>query len=146
MKVLKAVMSVSVVSMLVFSVGCAARQTVKPDATPDATQKTAVEETTPVATAEPTAVPAVKYVVKKGDTLWGISSLNKVYQDAFQWPAIYKANRDQITDPDIIEVGQQLDVNKNLSTEEVKDAVQKAKDTPPYKPHTTPRKTLPLKY
>ncbi len=142
MKKTKVLLLVVVALSVVFTIGCAARQTVKPDVTPEPTQNAAVEEPTPVAT----AVPGVKYVVKKGDTLWGISSLGKIYQDPFQWPLIFKSNRDQINDPDIIEIGQQLEVNKGLSSEEISDAVQKAKDTPPYKPHTAPRKALPLKY
>jgi LysM repeat protein len=144
MKFLKAVLLAAVVSVLVFSVGCAARQTVKPDVTPEPTMQAAVIESTPVP--QPTAIPGIKYVVKKGDSLWAISSMGKIYQNPFEWPLIYKSNRDQIADPDLIEVGQELDVQKGLSTEEVSDAEQKAKDTPPYKPHSAPRKTLPLKY
>lgn len=48
--------------------------------------------------------------------------------------------------PDIIDVGQELDVKKDYGQDQVDDAKQKAKDTPPYKPHSTPRKSLPLKY
>ena len=119
---------------LLFSFGCAARQTVKQD--------TAVE---PDSTGEVESS-GKKYVVKRGDTLWGISSKGIIYSDPFQWPLLFKANRDQISDPDIIEIDQQLDVREDYSRSEVSDAIQKAKDTPPYVPHTTPRKTLPLRY
>lgn len=129
-----------VAALAVFFFGCAAKQTVKPDTTPADTGTGAVEE-------EATPVPeGMKYVVQRGDTLWGISSMGKIYQDPFQWPLLFKANRDQVEDPDMIEVGQSLDVKKDFGSDEISDAVQKAKDTPPYKPHSAPRKTLPLKY
>ena len=142
MKLSKVLLVLAVASFVVFSAGCAAKQTIKPDVTPEPTMEAAVVDETPV----PTPVPGMKYVVKKGDTLWQVSSMSKIYQDSFQWPLLYKANRDQIADPDLIEVGQELDVRKDISSEEKEDAIQKAKDTPPYRPHTAPRKTLPLKY
>jgi len=146
MKVLKLLVVMVFVLLLFFTVGCASRPNVKPNTTADETGTMPVP--TEQATAAPTPVEeqAVKYVVKKGDTLWGISTINDIYADPFQWPLLYKANRDQIKDPDIIEVGQELDVKKDYSQTQVSDAIQKAKDTPPYKPHTTPRKSLPLKY
>lgn len=139
MKKLVIAMSAALIAAMFF--GCAARETIAktPEPTPETTA--AVEEPTPEATPSGT-----KYVVQKGDTLWAISSMGKIYEDPFQWPLLFKANRDSITDPDIIEVGQQLDVRKDFGADEVSDAEQKAKDTPPYKPHTAPRKKLPLKY
>lgn len=74
-----------------------------------------------------------KYYVIKGDNLWDISGGSDVYNDSFKWVLIYKANRDQISDPNVIEVGQSLDINYNCSKEEVAQAIEKAKDTPPYK-------------
>ena len=127
------------VAAVVISTGCAARQTVKQDAPPKDDGMGMVEETKD----EPEAM---KYVVIKGDTLWDISSKGTIYTDPFQWPLLFKANRDQIEDPDIIEIGQQFNVRKDWSRAEVADAVKKAQDTPPYVPHTSPRKTLPLKY
>lgn len=137
MKKLLAVFLVVVMTGMFF--GCAAKQTVKPDSTPADTGTGLVEETTP----EPTGM---KYVVQKGDTMWEISSMGKIYSDPFQWPLLFKANRDQVEDPDLIEVGQSFDVRKDFGSDEVADAVQKAKDTPPFKPHSAPRKKLPLKY
>lgn len=145
MKVLRLAVLAVIAFALVFTVGCAAKQTVKPDTT-DAIDTSASADVEEAATAVPTAVPVQKYVVKKGDTLWDISSMNRIYTDNFQWPLLFKANRDQIEDPDLIEVDQELIVKKDWSKSEVNDARQKAMDTPPFKPHTSARKTLPLRY
>ncbi|MCK5599164.1 LysM peptidoglycan-binding domain-containing protein [bacterium] len=42
------------------------------------------------------------YTVIKGDCLWNIAKKEKIYGDPFQWPKIYKENKDQIRDPDLI--------------------------------------------
>jgi nucleoid-associated protein YgaU len=43
------------------------------------------------------------YAVKAGDTLRSIAQ--GFYGDENQWPRIFNANRDQIDDPDVIQVG-----------------------------------------
>ena len=48
------------------------------------------------------------YVVVKDDTLWDIAANPNVYSDPLKWPMIYNANRDVITDPDLIFPEQQL--------------------------------------
>lgn len=141
MKAMKIALMLLLVAAVVISTGCAARQTVKKDAPPVDEGAGMVEETKEEAPPE-----AMKYVVRKGDTLWDISSKGSIYSDPFQWPLLFKANRDQVEDPDIIEIGQEFNVRKDWSSTEVSDAVKKAQDTPPYVPHTSPRKKLPLKY
>jgi|DewCreStandDraft_4_1066084.scaffolds.fasta_scaffold11987_4 LysM repeat protein len=143
MKGLKVLLAFLLVVSLVFGFGCAARQTVQKETAP-AVESTGEVEEPPVE--QPVKESGLKYVVKKGDTLWDIAAMGKIYSDNFLWPLLFKANRDQIEDPDIIEVGQELNVRKDWSSDEKMDAKQKAKDTPPYVPHTTPRKKLPLKY
>lgn len=141
MKIFRWFLSVIFVVSFLFSIGCAARQTVKQEAVEEPTTGV-VEEPTPAIAKKASK----KYVVKKGDTLWDIAGKQSIYGDFFQWPLLFKANRDQIEDPDIIEINQELDVRTDWSKEEVEDAIQKAKDTPPYVPHTKPRKKLPLRY
>jgi nucleoid-associated protein YgaU len=43
-----------------------------------------------------------RYTVERGDNLWGISGMGRHYGDPWQWPKIFSANRDQVTDPDLI--------------------------------------------
>jgi nucleoid-associated protein YgaU len=47
-----------------------------------------------------------RYVVVKGDSLSKIAQ--REYGDAKQWTRIFEANRDIITDPDLIHPGQAL--------------------------------------
>lgn len=67
------------------------------------------------------------YSVERGDHLWGISGKNEVYGDSYQWPLIYKTNRSQIKDADLIHPGQVLDIDQNVSDAEINAAVRHAK-------------------
>ncbi len=76
------------------------------------------------------AVPAGRvgsYSVVGGDNLWNISGKDEVYADPYQWPLIYKTNRDQIKDADLIHPGQVLDIDHNSSASEIDAAVNHAK-------------------
>jgi LysM repeat protein len=128
--------SVLVVGGMIITVGCGAKQEVKPEPTPEV-----VMEATP----EPTPAPQ-RYTVISGDTLWGIAGMQETYGDNFQWPLIFKANRDQIQDPDIIEVNQDFLISREFSQEDVAQAIENAKKTPRYKRHSKPRKKLPIQY
>jgi nucleoid-associated protein YgaU len=52
----------------------------------------------------------ITYEVAKGDHLWGIASKPETYEDPYMWPRIYRANREQINDPDLIYPKQMLTV------------------------------------
>lgn len=52
------------------------------------------------------APPEQSYTVESGDTLSAIAE--KFYGDANQYPRIFEANRDQLDNPDMIQVGQTL--------------------------------------
>lgn len=106
----------------------------------------------PIAKPQPTPAPAAEvsekanYVVKKGDNLWKIAGKSGTLGDPFRWPLLFKANRDQIVDPDFIEVRQDLSFKKSYTKEEIEDAVKKAQLTPPFEPRQQPRKVLPIQY
>ncbi len=98
-----------------------------------ATQPEKKEETKAAAEAQPAAPagPGRKaddsYSVVRGDHLWGISSKPAIYGNPYQWPLIFKANRDKIKDADLIQPGQVLSINRNASAAEVDAAVRHAK-------------------
>jgi len=72
--------------------------------------------------------------VGKGETLRVIAGRRKIYNDPYQWPLIYKANRDQIRDPHQIFVGQHLVIPRTITIEEVRDARMQAGALAPYDP------------
>jgi len=83
--------------------------------------------TTTTAAATPAPKGIVGYVVQKGDHLWGISAKPAVYGDPYQWPLLYKRNRDEIYDPDLIYPGQVLHIERDLSQTQINIAVNHAK-------------------
>jgi PGF-pre-PGF domain-containing protein len=65
------------------------------------------EDTTPPKTVEETTTPTTaKYTIVAGDCLFCIAGY--FYHDPFQWPVIYQANTDQISDPHWVFPGQVL--------------------------------------
>ena len=67
------------------------------------------------------------YTVVRGDSLWNISGKSSIYGDSYQWPLIYKANRSQIKDPDLIFPGQTFDIDRNASASEIDAAINHAR-------------------
>lgn len=45
---------------------------------------------------------SMEYVVNHGDNLWDIAGADAIYADPYMWPRLYRANRDNIRDPDLI--------------------------------------------
>ncbi len=68
-----------------------------------------------------------QYTVQRGDTLWGISAQEAIYNNSLMWPLIYKANRDQIRDPDLIFPKQNVVIPRSYSQEEADTAIQRAR-------------------
>ncbi len=84
------------------------------------------------------------YLVKKGDTLWGIASKDYIYGDPWQWPLIYKANRDKIHNPHLIFPNQNLKIPRDITCKDIIEARREALRTPP-PPGVKPEKVGPVK-
>jgi len=69
----------------------------------------------------------IEYQVVRGDSLWSIAGKQTIYDNPYQWPLIYKANRDQIKDADLIYPGQDFTINRNPSAAESEMAINHAK-------------------
>jgi len=54
------------------------------------------------------------YTVVKGDYLSKISGYNFIYNDTSKWPIIYRANRDQIKDPNVLTADQVIKIPRGL--------------------------------
>lgn len=74
----------------------------------------------------PSASAGSTYEVVSGDSLWSISGSSAGYGDPFQWPLIYKANKSQIEDADLIFPGQVFEII-SANTFEIEAAIQHAK-------------------
>ena len=72
----------------------------------------------------------ITYTVVKGDCLWNIAKKPAIYSNPFSWPNIYKANRDQIKNPNLIYPKQEFKIPK--LTEEEKAKYEKIRSN--YKP------------
>ncbi|MDH5389403.1 MAG: LysM peptidoglycan-binding domain-containing protein [Gammaproteobacteria bacterium] len=70
---------------------------------------------------------ATSYSVVGGDNLWDISGKENIYANSYQWPLIYKTNRDKIKDADLIYPGQVFDIDQNASSSDIDAAVNHAK-------------------
>jgi nucleoid-associated protein YgaU len=73
---------------------------------------------------------AAYHTVKRGETLPFIASQPEVYNDRNLWPLVYRANRDQISDPKHIWPGQVLRIPRNASRDEIAEARRYAQERP----------------
>ena len=90
-------------------------------------------------TTQPTSEPVVEkpvevqkpqndsYLVVRGDSLWKIAGKPDIYGNPYQWPLIYKANRDKINDADLIYPGQNLTIERGVSEADRQAAIDHAK-------------------
>ena len=70
------------------------------------------------------------HTVKRGETLPQIAALSDVYGDYRLWPLLYRANRDQISDPRHIWPGQILRIPRSYSRDDVAEARRYALEKP----------------
>ncbi len=73
--------------------------------------------------------PASNYRVRSGENLFAIAARRNVYGEALLWPLIYKANRDQIKDPQQIYPGQVLTIPRTVTEEEKEEARTTARES-----------------
>jgi len=71
---------------------------------------------------------SIEYEVVHGDSLWAISGRAETYNNPYQWPLIYKANRDKIKDADLIYPGQNFSVDSNPSAADSQSAIDHARN------------------
>ena len=62
----------------------------------------------------PRVPPADLYTVIRGDCLWNISKKQDIYDDPYMWPRIYRANKDQVKDPDLIYPNQVFSIPRGV--------------------------------
>lgn len=63
-----------------------------------------------------------RYTVKRGESLPLVASHPEVYGDRSLWPLIYRANRDQISDPRHIWPGQVLRIPRSVGRDDIAEA------------------------
>ena len=76
--------------------------------------------------------PLTLWVVGHGEHLWGISAHRLVYGDPYQWPLLFKRNRYQIEDADLVYPGQVLHIERNLTYAEIQRAIEHARTRGPW--------------
>jgi len=67
-------------------------------------------------------LPVSRHTVKRGETFPQIAAQPEVYADSSLWPLIYKANRDQISNPAVLWPGQVLRIPRNCDKNEINEA------------------------
>ncbi len=113
--------------------GCGGHRAVKPEPTPVVVATIATPRAQVAPKKDYRRLHPKNVVVVRGDSLWKISGKTAVYGDSFQWPLLWRANREFIQSPDLIEPGQVLRVPASNYFSKEK-ARKKAKAWPPYKP------------
>ncbi len=119
---MKKLVLLAVILSLVAAVGCAKKQTEPTPVAVVVSDQEVDKVLTPMQRYEQdyNQLPTM-YSVVKGDCLWWIAEYKQIYNDPFMWPLIYKANKSQINNPDLIFPGQNLSVPRAYTLGEVKE-------------------------
>lgn len=64
----------------------------------------------------------LRHTVKRGESLPQIAAMQEVYGDSSLWPLIYRANRDQISNPGVLWPGQVLRIPRNSDKNDITEA------------------------
>ena len=72
------------------------------------------EQPEPPRAIEPAPVDRETHQVRRGECLWVIAGETDVYDDPWQWPRLYYANKDKIADPDLIYPDQELAIPSRM--------------------------------
>ncbi len=104
----------------------------EPGVMPEPTAEPEAPMPAPAQMAEPEPVVVVeegltRYTVVRGDNLWDIASYRVIYGNPYQWPLIFRANKDQIEDADLIFPDQVLVIPRDSSASEIEAAIQHAR-------------------
>jgi LysM repeat protein len=132
---------------LLLAFGCAKKNVQATSEPQPAQEEIVVVEPEPVVVAEPAPEPTprelyeqfyaslpTQHTVVKGECLWWIAEYKNIYNDPFMWPLIFKANRDQISNPDLIYPGQTFQVPRSFDLDTVKEGRRMAGAPKPYVP------------
>ncbi len=141
----------SVLLLAVLSFGCAKKPVTAEPEPPK--PEVAVEQPAPIITPtpapQPTAPPQptardiyernyaqlpTSHTVVKGECLWWIAEYQQIYNDPFMWPLIFKANRDQINNPDLIFPNQVFQIPRAYQLDQLKESRRMAGAPRPYLP------------
>lgn len=72
----------------------------------------------------------IQVQVAPGETLFTLAGRRDIYGDSLLWPLLYKANRDQIKDPQEIFAGQIFTIPRDKSVQEQNAARDEARKSP----------------
>ncbi len=143
---MKRYLLLAVLVLVMFSFGCAKPVTPEPE---PPKKEVKVEPPAPAPAPAPTPPPQptarelyeqqyaqlpTSHTVVRGECLWWIAEYKQIYNDPFMWPLIFKANRDQINNPDLIYPDQVFQIPRAYQLDEVKESRRSAGAPRPYLP------------
>ena len=112
---------------------------------PMATKPTAPPPKKWVKPVTPTPTLPTTYTVEKCDDLFSISAKPQIYNDAWLWCLIWKANEDKVKDPNKIKEGTVLTIPRDVSDADKAKARECSMKFPKYMPPAGAKRYCPPK-